>query len=62
VLDEGGVYSGAYTYGGVADLNGDARMEIILDTAYWEGFSVWVFEYANDDLGPLMVLETGCGS
>jgi hypothetical protein len=62
VLDEEGTFGGAYTFGGVADLNGDGRMEIILDTAYWEGFSVWVFEYANDDLGPLMVLETGCGS
>ena len=62
VHDEGGVYGGAYTYGGAADLDGDGRMEIILDSAYWEGFSVSVFEYANDDLGPLLVLETGCGS
>lgn len=61
VHDEGGVYGGAYTYGGVADLDGDGRMEIILDSAYFEGFSVSVFEYANDDLGPLLVLETGCG-
>jgi hypothetical protein len=62
VLDEGDTFGGVYTYGGVADLNGDGKMEIILDTAYWEGFSVLVFEYVNDDLGPSMVLQTGCGS
>jgi hypothetical protein len=62
VLGEEGTFAGMYTYGGVADLNADGKMEIILDVAYWEGFSVWVFEYANDDIGPSMVLDTGCGS
>lgn len=62
VLDETGTFSGAYTVGGVADLNGDQKMEVILDAAFFEGFSVSVFEYVNDDLGPVLVLQTGCGS
>lgn len=62
VVDDTGTFSGAYTIGGVADLNGDAQMEIILDAAFFEGFSVSVFEYLNDDLGPVLVLQRGCGS
>lgn len=62
VLGEEDTFSGAYTFGGVADLNGDGEMEIILDGAYFEGFSVSVFEYVDDDLGPILVLQTGCGS
>ena len=62
VLDDTGTFSGAYTFGGAADLNGDGKMEIILDAGFFEGFSVSVFEYVDDDLGPLLVLQTGCGS
>lgn len=62
VLDDSGTFSGSYTIGGVADLNGDGKMEVILDGAFFEGFSVSVFEYVNDDLGPVLVLQVGCGS
>lgn len=62
VLGEEGVFSGSYMFGGAADLNGDGKMEIILDAAFFEGFAVSAFEYADDDQGPVLVLQTGCGS
>jgi hypothetical protein len=62
VVDETDAFSGAHTFGAVADLNGDSRMEMVLNSAFFEGFGVAVWEYMNDDLGPLLVLETGCGS
>jgi hypothetical protein len=37
-------------------------MEIVLNSTYFEGFGISVWEYADDDLGPVVVLETGCGS
>lgn len=55
-------FAGAHSIGGVADLNGDGTMEIITNSAFFEGFSVAAWEYVNDDLGPMKVLETGCGS
>lgn len=55
-------FGASYTIGAVADLNGDAKMEIVLDSAFFEGLSVGVVEYVNDDLGPVTQLEVGCGS
>lgn len=62
VLGEEDRFAGAHSIGGVADLNGDEKMEIITNSAFFEGFNVAVWEYVNDDLGPVKVLETGCGS
>lgn len=62
VLDEGDQFGAAHWIGGVADLNGDAEMEVITNLIYFEGFGVAVWEYVDDDLGPVVVLETGCGS
>ena len=62
VLGEDQTFSGAHSIGGVADLNGDGQMEIITNSAFFEGFSVAVWEYINDDLGPVQVLDVGCGS
>jgi hypothetical protein len=62
VLDEDDQFAGAHAVGSVADLNGDGRMELVMNTAFFEGFAVSVWEYVNDDLGPVMVLQTGCGS
>lgn len=62
VADEAGQFSGAHTFGGVADLNGDGRMEIISNTAFFEGLDVVVWEYVNDDIGLSMVLQAGCGA
>jgi hypothetical protein len=62
VLDEDDQFAGAHGIGGVADLNGDGKMEIIGNTAYFEGFQVDVWEYVDDELGPLVALQVGCGS
>lgn len=62
VFGEEDRFAGAHSVGGAADLNGDGRMEIITNSAFFEGFNVAVWEYVNDDLGPVKVLETGCGS
>ena len=45
----------------VADLNGDGKMEIVLSSEAWEGASLEVWEYVNDDLGPVQVQSCGCG-
>lgn len=52
----------SFGIGAVADLNGDGRMEIVLSSAYYEGAGVEVWEYVNDDLGPVRVIGTGCGA
>lgn len=62
VLGEEDRFAGAHSIGGVADLNGDEKMEIITNAAFFEGFNVAVWEYVNNDLGPVKALETGCGS
>jgi len=46
----------------VADLNGDGKMEIVLNGIVWEGAYLQAWEYVNDDLGPVDVLGCGCGS
>jgi hypothetical protein len=62
VFDEQDRFAGAHAFGGAADLNDDGRMELIVDSAFFEGFNVAIWEYANDDLGAVQVLQTGCGS
>ncbi len=47
---------------GFADLNGDAKLEILVRTEYYEGDGVEAFEYVNDDLGPMRVISGGCGA
>jgi hypothetical protein len=46
----------------VADLNGDGKMEIVINGTVWEGAFLQAWEYINDDLGPVEVLSCGCGS
>lgn len=46
----------------VADLNGDGKMEIVLNGTVWEGAILQAWEYVNDDLGPVEALICGCGS
>lgn len=62
VFDEGGRFDGAHGFGGAADLNDDGKMELIVNSAFFEGFAVGIWEYMNDDLGLVQVLLTGCGS
>lgn len=62
VLEDDDQFGAAFVLGAVADLNGDGRMETVMNEAYFEGFGVVVWEYVDDDLGPAIVLQTGCGS
>ncbi len=62
VLDESDAFDGVYSIGTVADLSGDGKMEVVTNAAFFEGFGVSVWEYVNDDLGPVEVLQVGCGS
>lgn len=62
VLDPAERFGGAHTIGGVADLNGDGKMEIISNSAYFEAMDVTIWEYIDDDIGPFPVLQIGCGS
>ena len=50
----------AYSVGAVADLNGDARMEIVLTAAYYEGIFVEVWEYGAE--GPVPRISASCGA
>lgn len=52
----------SFSVGAVADLSGDGKMEIIVNGAYFEGISWELWEYVNDDLGPVLQLSIGCGS
>ena len=61
ILDAEGAFQASYRVGSVADLSGDGQMEIVLSSAYFEGLGVEVWEYVNDDIGLLPVIQTGCG-
>jgi hypothetical protein len=51
----------SYTVGAVADLSGDGKMEIVMNETYYEGDSVVVWEYVNDEVGPVAQISSGCG-
>lgn len=55
------VWWSAFAVSGVADLNGDAKMEIIVSGVAWESSWVGVFEYIDDTIGPEVVMNAGCG-
>lgn len=48
-----------YEIAGIADLNGDGKMEIVVDSAYYEGATQTVYEIKG--IKPISVLEVGCG-
>jgi hypothetical protein len=52
----------SHSIGAIADLNGDGKMEIVVDAAYYEGSGTVAYEYIDDDLGPQPVLMGGCGA
>ena len=52
----------SHSLAAIADLNGDGKMEIIVDAVYYEGAGTTAFEYIDDDLGPEAVLGGGCGA
>ncbi len=45
-----------------ADLNGDGRLEIIINDQGFESAGTTVWEFINNQVGPRMVLGGGCGS
>jgi hypothetical protein len=51
----------AHSIAAIADLSGDAKMEIVLYEVYYEGVGWTVWEYVNDDLGPVLQIGSGCG-
>jgi len=62
ITDPDTQYVEGFTIGAVADLSDDAKMEIILNSAFFEGFGVALWEYVDDDIGPKLQIQTGCGS
>lgn len=52
----------SFSVAGVADLSGDGKMEIVLNSVYYEGVGWGVWEYVNDDLGPVLQIQSGCGA
>ena len=61
VTDPEGSFVVGFSVGAVADLSGDGQMEIIVDSAFFEGLGVDVWEYVDDDIGLFPYLQTGCG-
>jgi hypothetical protein len=59
---EVGTFVIGFSIGSVADLNGDSQMEIVSNSAYFEGIGVELWEYVDDDIGLFKYLEVGCGS
>ena len=43
----------------VADLNGDGRMEVVVDSKYYEGQSIYAYSFAGGQAED--VLSVGCG-
>lgn len=63
VVDETGPFSWVQlAVAAIADLNGDGRMEIVLNGNVWEGAFLQAFEWVDNDLGLLEVLSCGCGA
>lgn len=52
----------SHSIAAIVDLNGDGKMEVAVDAAYYEGAGTAAYEYINDDLGPEPVLGGGCGA
>ena len=50
-----------YKISGIADLNGDGKMEVIVFARYYEGSWVEVFEMKNDSMSSVEKLKSACG-
>ncbi|MGQ0848696.1 MAG: hypothetical protein ACT4OP_06205 [Actinomycetota bacterium] len=55
-------YVVSHSIAAIADLNGDSRSEVVIDSFYYEGAGTAAYEYVDDDLGALVVLSGGCGA
>ena len=60
ITDPEGSFVVGFSVGAVADLSGDGQMEIVVDSAFFEGLGVDVWEYVDDDIGLFPYLQTGC--
>jgi hypothetical protein len=50
-----------YQISAIADLNGDGRMEVVLNSSYYEGNSAFVYEMKNARPVEVKALGAGCG-
>ncbi|HEX9855808.1 MAG TPA: hypothetical protein VGC47_10865 [Acidimicrobiia bacterium] len=50
-----------FRFDAFGDLNGDGIMEFAVDDQYYEGSSTTIWQYVDDDLGPVPVMAVGCG-
>lgn len=62
VHEVGGDQGNSFAIGGVGDLNGDGKMEIVTSGTYYEGAWIEMWEYVDDDMGASPQLTQGCGS
>ena len=61
IITADGPFVESFSVGAVADLNGDAKMEIVISSAYYEGVGIAVWEYAEDG-PPAGRLTASCGA
>ena len=62
VSPESGEQANTFSIGGVGDLSGDGKMEIVISGTYYEGAWIEVWEYVDDDMGASPQLTQGCGA
>lgn len=62
IAEPDSAYILSHSIAAIADLNGDGKMEIVVDAVYYEGSGTVAHEYLNDDLGSEPVLGGGCGA
>lgn len=62
VHPDAGAMPNSFGIGGVGDLNGDGKMEIVTSGRYYEGAWIEVWEWVDDDIGPMVQLSQGCGA
>lgn len=62
ITDLDGAFTVSYSIGTIADLSGDGRLEIVVNSAFFEGIGFELLEYIDDDLGLFPYLQIGCGS
>lgn len=57
-----GDMANTFGVGGVGDLNGDGKMEVVTSGQYYEGAWIEIWEWIDDDIGISVQLSQGCGS
>ncbi len=57
-----GEMANMFGIGGVGDLNGDGKMEVVTSGQYYEGAWIEIWEWVDDDIGISVQLSQGCGA